>query len=98
VTGFESIASGDFTGINFKSSSFKIDRHNLAVISLLNLRTYLSFIKRITSLGKLFFAISGVLYCHFLPFLQLKYLILARESNFWLQIDQADFASQIATN
>jgi hypothetical protein len=38
VTGFESIASSDFTSIDFKGSGFEIDRYDLAMITFFDLR------------------------------------------------------------
>jgi hypothetical protein len=64
MTGFKSIASDYFTGIYFKGSSFKIDRHNFSVIAFFDLSTNLGFIKCIAALGKLFFAVSGLSDCH----------------------------------
>jgi hypothetical protein len=37
ITGFEAIAGCDFTCIDFKSSGFDVDRHNLTMIISLNL-------------------------------------------------------------
>jgi hypothetical protein len=57
---------------DFKGSGFNVDRYNLAMITFFDLRSplaqaklsNLSFIKCIASLGKLFFTIAGLSYCH----------------------------------
>jgi hypothetical protein len=64
VTGFKPIASCYFTGIDFKGSSFKVDRHYLSMISCFDLRSNSWFIEGIAALGELFFAISGLPDCH----------------------------------
>jgi hypothetical protein len=40
------------------------DRHNLAAIALFDLLKHVRLINLIATLGKLFFAISGLSYCH----------------------------------
>jgi hypothetical protein len=64
MAGFEAIAGSYFTRINFKVSCFKIDRHNLAMITFFDLRSNLRFIDFITTPSKFFFAISGLSNCH----------------------------------
>jgi hypothetical protein len=49
---------------NLKGSCFDVDRYNLAMIPLLNLRSHLRLIECIAPLGKLFFATSGLSNCH----------------------------------
>jgi hypothetical protein len=49
---------------NLKLTCLDIDRDNLAPIGLLNLRADFRLIKRIPTLSKLFFAISGLSDCH----------------------------------
>jgi lipid-binding SYLF domain-containing protein len=41
VTGFKSIASGYFTGIDLEGSRFKVNRQNLTMIAFFNLLAYL---------------------------------------------------------
>jgi predicted RNase H-like HicB family nuclease len=64
VTGFKAITGSYFTRINLKVSCFEINRHNIAMIALFDLRSYLRLIERIAPLGKLFLAISGLSNCH----------------------------------
>jgi hypothetical protein len=64
IAGLKAITSSDFTSINFKVSSFKINRHNLAMIAWLYLTTHLSLINRIARSGELLFAIPGLSECH----------------------------------
>jgi hypothetical protein len=49
---------------DFKGSGFDVDRDNLAMITLLDLGTHLRLINLITTLGKLFLAVSGLSNCH----------------------------------
>jgi hypothetical protein len=58
ATSFKAITSGYFTRVNFKVSSFESDCHNLAMITLLDLRTYLGLINLIAASGKFFFAVD----------------------------------------
>jgi hypothetical protein len=60
VTGFQAITSGYLTGIDLEGSSFKVDRHNLAMIALFNLLTHLRLINLIATLSKFFFAVAGL--------------------------------------
>jgi hypothetical protein len=64
VTGFKAIASGNFTSIDLKGSSFEVDRHNFPMIAFFDLSAHLCLIERIATLGELFFAISGLSNCH----------------------------------
>jgi hypothetical protein len=49
---------------NLKLTCLDIDRDNLALIILLDLESDFRLIKRIPTLSKLFFAISGLSDCH----------------------------------
>jgi hypothetical protein len=49
---------------NFKFTCFNVNGDNLILIVLLNLGSDFGFIEGITSLGKFFFAISGLSDCH----------------------------------
>jgi hypothetical protein len=64
IAGLKAITSSDFTSINFKVSSFQINRHDLAMIAWLYLTTHLSLINRIATLGELLFAKAGLPECH----------------------------------
>ena len=64
MASLKTITSGDCTRINFKVSSFQINRHNLAMIAWLDLATHLSLINRIATSGELLFAIPELSECH----------------------------------
>jgi hypothetical protein len=60
VTDFKTIASSDFTSINLKVSSFKVDRNYLPMITFFDLSAHFCLIKCFAELGELLFAISGL--------------------------------------
>jgi hypothetical protein len=76
VTGFEAIAGSNFTRVNFKVSSFDVDRHNLAMIAFLNLGPHLRFINLIAPSSELFFTVAGLSDCHGLALVLSSFLIL----------------------
>jgi hypothetical protein len=64
VTSFKAIASHNFTLIDFKIFGFDIDRHNLAMITFLDLGSHPSFINLVPSSSKFFFAVLWLSNCH----------------------------------
>jgi hypothetical protein len=49
---------------HFKGSGFNVDRDHLPMIAFLDLSAYCCLIECIATLGKFFFAISGLSDCH----------------------------------
>jgi hypothetical protein len=60
VKGFEAIASCCFAIIDTKSSCLNVDRHNLAILTFLNLLAHLRFINLTITSGEFLFAVAGL--------------------------------------
>jgi hypothetical protein len=77
----ESIGRRDNIFIDFKLSSLNINRHNFSFVAYLNLLANTRLVKALSTLSKLFFAITSLANLYKLTSQQLADLILAWRAN-----------------
>jgi hypothetical protein len=66
MMGKQAIGGGYDIICNFKGTRFNIDRGNFAVIKVLNLRLYLSFIDLVATSSEVFFAVARMWNCQWI--------------------------------